>query len=43
MKAKGLTGFFEDKEDKEDEKPAQPRIKGTGKFYHVTLRLTYDQ
>jgi hypothetical protein len=43
MKGKSLTGFFEDKEDKEEEKPTQRRIKGTGKFYHVTLRLTFDQ
>ena len=42
MKAKGLDDFFKD-EDKEQEEPAPQRLKGKGKFYHVTLRLTHDQ
>jgi hypothetical protein len=44
-KSPGLTGFFENKGVVEREGPsaAETRTKGTGKYYHVTLRLTQDQ
>ena len=44
-KSPGLTGFFENKDVAEADKPsaAETRTKGTGKYYHVTLRLTHDQ
>jgi hypothetical protein len=42
MTAKGLEDFFKD-DDKEEEKAPTPRLKGKGKFYHVTLRLTFEQ
>lgn len=44
-KSPGLTGFFDNKEMAEAEEPsvAGTRTKGTGKYYHVTLRLTQDQ
>jgi hypothetical protein len=41
MKAKGLEDFFKDEE--KEEEPTPTRLKGKGKFYHVTLRLTHDQ
>jgi hypothetical protein len=41
MKAKGLDDFFKDEDKEEESTPI--RLKGKGKFYHVTLRLTHDQ
>jgi hypothetical protein len=44
-KGHGLTGFFESKDAAEDEEStaSNTRLKGTGKYYHITLRLTQDQ
>jgi hypothetical protein len=44
-KGPGLTGFFEKKDTAEEEEStaSTTRTKGTGKYYHVTLRLTQDQ
>ena len=44
-KGPGLTGFFESKDAAEEEESTASniRMKGTGKYYHVTLRLTQDQ
>ena len=40
-----LTGFFGNKDmtGGGEPSPAAARTKGTGKYYHVTLRLTQDQ
>jgi hypothetical protein len=44
-KGPGPTGFFESKDTAEEEEStaSNTRMKGTGKYYHVTLRLTQDQ
>jgi hypothetical protein len=44
-KGPGLTGFFESKDAAEEEEStaSNTRLKGTGKYYHITLRLTQDQ
>lgn len=44
-KGPGLTGFFNKEAAETEEGAGQPKapLKGTGKFYHVTLRLTQDQ
>ena len=41
----GLTGFFEKKDAAQEEEASatHTRMKGTGKYYHVTLRLNHDQ
>jgi hypothetical protein len=42
-KSPGLAEFFDKKEAAEPPSAAETRIKGTGKYYHVTLRLTHEQ
>jgi hypothetical protein len=44
-KGPGLTGFFEKKDAAEEAEStaSSPRVKGTGKYYHITLRLNQDQ
>jgi hypothetical protein len=42
-KGPGLDQFFESKEEAEKPALAETRMKGTGKYYHVTLRLTHEQ
>jgi hypothetical protein len=44
-KSPGLTGFFEKKDAAQEEEASatHTRMKGTGKCYHVTLRLNHDQ
>jgi hypothetical protein len=44
-KGPGLTEFFEKKDTAEEEEStaSNARTKGTGKYYHVTLRLNHDQ
>ena len=44
-KSPGLTGFFEKKNAEAQEEAAAggTRMKGTGKYYHVTLRLNAER
>jgi hypothetical protein len=44
-KSPGLTGFFEKKDAAEEAESTagKTRMKGTGKYYHVTLRLSAER
>jgi len=42
-KSPGLAGFFGHKEGTEPPAAAQTRLKGTGKYYHVTVRLDRER